>query len=128
MDDKAKLAEIMKVMNHFLEGGEVEFAGKTTYNSEWTKCSNPGWNWVDFDYRIVPTQPLDIPWDIINPKWKWVAMDEDKNIYLYTTEPTKMDYQWIIVQGATCDLNNCLVIKPTNIPWDQSLVKRPESK
>ena len=43
------LKEKIKLMQHFENGGDVEWAFKD--NDEWVKAT-PQWNWVDFDYRI----------------------------------------------------------------------------
>ncbi len=44
-----ELEEKIKVMQHFENGGEVEWTFED--GDEWVKAT-PQWNWVDFDYRI----------------------------------------------------------------------------
>ena len=45
-----KIDEMIKVMQHYADGGEVEAGIK---NSKiWTDCNYPEWNWNSMDYRI----------------------------------------------------------------------------
>lgn len=43
-----ELSEMIKVMTHYLNGGEVE----VYKNDRWTIGVNPIWDWDTFDYRI----------------------------------------------------------------------------
>ena len=45
-----KLSEMIKVMQHYENGGEVEYA-KTGFEY-WEKANHPRWNWPDYNYRI----------------------------------------------------------------------------
>ena len=45
-----ELKEMIKVMQHFKDGGEVEC--KSEFYSTWEECSSPIWNWFNCDYRI----------------------------------------------------------------------------
>ena len=47
-----ELKEMIKVMDHFKNGGEVEYSVKEDDYSSWTKCVNPLWDWFDYNYRI----------------------------------------------------------------------------
>ena len=53
------LKDKIKVMQHFAEGGKVEF--KYTECSLWEFAYSPIWDWCTYDYRIQPPktkQPL----------------------------------------------------------------------
>ena len=45
-----KLSKMIKVMEHFKDGGKVECA--ETGFDEWEIINHPCWNWMDFKYRI----------------------------------------------------------------------------
>ena len=45
-----ELKEMIKVMQHFENGGVVE--ATTRGELFWDKVTSPCWNWVEFDYRI----------------------------------------------------------------------------
>ena len=44
------LCEMIKVMQHYDNGGEVEATSRGELF--WDKVTSPGWNWVEFEYRI----------------------------------------------------------------------------
>ena len=45
-----ELKEMIKVMQHYEDGGEVECVEKG--NNNWEIVAKPLWNWDDFVYRI----------------------------------------------------------------------------
>ena len=46
-----ELCEMIKVMQHFDDGGEIEFKKIDEDDTEWLSA-DPTWNWYSFDYRI----------------------------------------------------------------------------
>lgn len=82
------------------------------------------------EYRIVSkSTPLPISremWQLIDNKWKYVAMDGDGEVYFYEHEPTI---------GTTHDVWSCktgkciesaFVIDTEGVDWKMSLTKRPD--
>ena len=59
--------EMIKVMEHFANGGEVEFKLKKADDTNWS-LSCPNWDWIHYDYRIKE------PRIVIE---KWIYQDED---------------------------------------------------
>ena len=54
-----ELKKMIKVMQHFADGGEVECVDKG--NDNWEIVTKPLWNWDDCDYRIKePKQKVTI--------------------------------------------------------------------
>ena len=51
------LKEQIEVMQHFLNGGDIEF--QLGFNA-WTSDKDPSWNWVEIDYRIAPPEMINI--------------------------------------------------------------------
>ena len=45
-----ELKEMIKVMQHFADGGEVECA-KIGFD-DWEIINHPCWNWLNYNYRI----------------------------------------------------------------------------
>ena len=45
-----ELKEMIKVMQHFADDGEVEF--KLRCKNEWVATDAPVWDWLMYDYRI----------------------------------------------------------------------------
>ena len=48
-----ELCEMIKVMQHYADGGEVENKEKHSDDAKWILAC-PVWNWYSFEYRIKP--------------------------------------------------------------------------
>ena len=67
-----KLKKMIKVMQHFADGGEVECT--ETGFDDWEKAYHPCWNWSDYNYRIKePKQKITIE--------KWLMQSTIDNEY-----------------------------------------------
>ena len=65
--------EMIKVMQHFRDGGEVENKEKHSDDAKWILAC-PVWNWGSFDYRIKPEkQKVTIE--------KWLIKDVNNGEY-----------------------------------------------
>lgn len=101
--------------------------------------SFPAQKWVDSTndtisicekYRIKPTQtatPLPITrelWSYIDKRWRFIVMDENKEIYLYEERPFTNGKGWspCFDDYSECPLN----INTDGINWETSLTERPE--
>ena len=49
---KIELKEMIKVMQHFEEGGDVEYTIKKELEVHWATVTSPSWDWAYFEYRI----------------------------------------------------------------------------
>lgn len=86
--------------------------------------------YIDLDkkYRIKPTStPLPITrelWSYIDKRWRFIVMDENKEIYLYEERPFTNGKGWSPCFGdySECPLN----INTDGINWETSLTERPE--
>ena len=58
MNDK-HLKQQIAVMQHFLNGGEIECA-RIGVDNAWTSTVNPSWNWYHYQYRIKPAKPITL--------------------------------------------------------------------
>ena len=81
-------------------------------------------------YRTKPKEykKLDIPWQVIDEKWKWAAMEFNNNIWLFKSIPSydRLDGSWDdkIHNGFTTA--DCLKLDTTGIIAEHSLTQRPE--
>ena len=67
-----KLKEMIKIMEHFGNGGEVECV--ETGFDDWKIANDPSWNWYDYNYRIKePKQKVTIE--------KWLMQDATDKEY-----------------------------------------------
>ena len=68
-----KLEEMIKVMQHYADGGEVECA-ENGYN-DWKIVNNPVWAWHLVEYRIKePKQKVTIE--------KWLVENDSGHFYI----------------------------------------------
>ena len=72
-----KLIEMIEVMMHYENGGEVEWA--EIGFDEWEIINHPCWNWMDYTYRIKePKQKVTIE--------KWLMQSTiDKEYRIFET-------------------------------------------
>ena len=79
-----ELSEMIKVMQHFEDGGEVEI--NSPNGNCWTKITSPSWDWVYHEYRIKPEkQKVTIEkWLCINGQGHY-AIIESTNVNQYKT-------------------------------------------
>lgn len=83
-------------------------------------------------YSVYRTKPkeykkLDIPWEVIDEKWKWAAMDEDRELFMFEEKPTWKNNLWIDYSedGECIQLYNILKLDTTDIIAEHSLTQRP---
>ena len=75
-----ELCEMIKVMENFDNGGEVEIKSKNS--NDWYGLITPSWNWFEYDYRIEePNQKVTIE--------KWLCQN-DKGTFI-TIETSNID-------------------------------------
>ena len=85
------LKEMMKVMEHFDNGGKVEFKDKSI--DGWNGDNSPDWNWAFYEYRIKQepkTDWLKTGWvkEKAGAKYMITGYDEDNG------QPYKIDGVW----------------------------------
>lgn len=80
---------------------------------------------ADGVYRTRPRQ-LVIPWEHIKPEYKWAAMDESGEIYIFDCRPSPDADQWVPSGDKAIMVNGVLNINTTGIDWRESLTARPE--
>ena len=54
MSDKLTPEEMIKVMQAYINGEEIQFR-RSASNGSWQIASAPVWNWSDYSYRAKPT-------------------------------------------------------------------------
>ena len=82
------IKEIIEVMEHYDNGGEVEFKENNPYNFEW-RLSTPRWNWDAFDYRIKKQKVMIEKWLVEENNIKVVVEASDIDSWLKPFATTK---------------------------------------
>ena len=75
------IKEMTDVMEHYKNGGEVEFKVNNPYNFEW-RASTPRWNWDAFEYRIKKEKVTIEKWLIEENDIKFVVETSDIDSWL----------------------------------------------
>lgn len=80
----AERSEQDKVMQHFVDGGEVELFA--TGDNKWILHEYPNWDWENYEYRIKPKLPEVGKWYDIPGigKMKCIAYDTEFCTYYFT--------------------------------------------
>lgn len=119
-----KTEEMIEVMQAFVDGKAIEF--RPEGSDEWGDVPKPVWDWSCFEYRIKPKviKKLVLPWDFIDKKYNYAAIDSGGDIYLYESEPLKNKYQWYS-GGENQGVGREIVIDTDGVDWEESLTERP---
>ena len=77
-----ELKEMIKVMQHYVDGREIEYSNRES--NIWSRSSTPIWDWHTFKYRIKePKQKVTIEkWLCRNNQGEFIAI-ETSNINGY---------------------------------------------
>ena len=122
----------VEVQNEFFQATVVrgqawDFRGVGT--GEWvgkhTHAPRIGLNTV---YRLARPEPIpdSIDWSVFTDDVVFMARDEDGKAYAYTSLPEKGYDYWSPNRGGEVNVNYLSSYKRGNLPWDQSLVWRPD--
>ena len=87
-----ELCEMIKIMQHYENGGEVENKEKHSDDAKWI-LARPVWNWDSFDYRIKDEkQKVTIEKWLCSDKQGGLVVIETTNIeeYRYITKKLKL--------------------------------------
>ena len=68
-----ELKEMIKVMQHYDNGGEIIYKVKDDEDCSWMKCNNPIWDWFEFEYKMK-REKVTIE--------KWLLKDDEDNYYV----------------------------------------------
>ena len=80
-----ELNEMIKVMQHYENGGEVEC--KSEFDSGWEECHSPIWDWSLYDYRIKEQkQKVVIE--------RWLIKDNDGRFFIKEGDKRYMSYNF----------------------------------
>ena len=109
-----------------LDEGKCECYDRS--NKDWYYCSGVTGMYLRNVYRVKPTKedntPIkNIPWDFIDEKYSWCAMDSDGLIFFFEDKPFLRNTHWDYGGGYCGDC--ILKVDTTDVVWNTSLTKRP---
>jgi hypothetical protein len=82
-------------------------------------------------YRLKPEPEIPdyINWDHVHPYYNYMARDKDKTPYLFGFEPVAdRDGFWRMRGDVIAKAFGFASYKQGNLPWDKSLIERPNRK
>ena len=79
----------------------------------------------------IKSRPWIIDWDKVEkdfgPEFKWFAVDEDVGGYVYNTRPyVDWDCRFWEFDDEYSRLEDTYILQKGTVPWNKSLVKKPE--
>ena len=79
-----ELKEMIEVMQHFNNGGEVECWRQNNNRDKWTLTCSPSWNWDTFEYRIKKQKVTIEKWLCQDNQGYFVVIEtSDIDAYIY---------------------------------------------
>lgn len=120
--------EKIEVMQAFERGEKIEVRGIMSEWEVFSKNASPVWDWRGNDYRVYvePEVPDSIDWSHVHPDYKFMARDKDGDTSILTEEPEVKISGWCVDGGNMTDATTFTSLKIGNLPWNKSLIKRPE--
>jgi hypothetical protein len=87
----------------------------------------PTWSeHITYRARTKPTIPMSFDWSAVNSKYKYAATDKRGPSYVFEEEPTIGTDCWQS-RGGIAKVDKILSsFKRGTVPWDESLIERPE--
>lgn len=124
--------EKIEVMQAYLDGELVQLRrGQEWLDWDQEEDGEPFWNWDLDKWRIKPKEVVkpSIDWSHVSPKYKYLAMDRNGDVYLYTNKPV-CDVEcgeWDSSGGGLTDAASFTSFEaPEDVEWSESLVERPK--
>ena len=77
--------EMIKVMQHYADGGRIEYKAKKDCDTKWVAVTSPSWNWTYHEYRIKePKQKITIE--------KWLLKDSNGDFFIREGDKNHIEY------------------------------------
>ena len=70
--------EIIEVVTAFTQKRAIEYRKRTVYDEIWVPCSNPVWNFQEYEYRIAPF-----------PQEFWINIYPNTKVFFESLEDAK---------------------------------------
>lgn len=122
--NREETAVAIEIMQHFVDGGEVE---EDLITDVFTISEDPMWDWENCTYRKKLTKDKFTNWEILPPEYKWIARDGNGYVYAgtYPPEIEACDWRWVHTKHLIrVDMLTCF--KRGTCDWKDSLIVRPE--
>lgn len=93
----------------------------------WLEWPDPSWSTVGtYRARPAPLVPDTIDWSHVAPEWKWMARDEDGEVFLMQVKPDMICNLWVAFGDEHGKAGAFASYRRGTVEWQDSLVQRPE--
>lgn len=122
------------VMVAYTEGKQIRrrFVNPLNGTGPWVVDNFPTWNWAEYEYEIFnePKTKSYINWDHVGQKYNYMAMDQNGEMHLFASKPTKGRIGWYTEHSAEPigDPEQFQSFVKGNCDWVDSLVCRTETQ
>ena len=108
------------LLAHYGSGGAAEYY---SISGVWVECDHQFFS--GSTYRAKPLPLPEWPAGLL-PKWRWMAMDENGYVYVYTDRPKCGAVDWAGTDYSRID--RLIPISFDGIPWEKAVIERPEDE
>ncbi len=103
------------------------------HHAIWELIDNPIWAHGTI-YRAVRPAPELLwiapeVWRVLDPKWQWAAADKSGSVWVYQGKPKATSSKLWVPDDACQRIDETLaphLIRRGAVPWDKSLIQRPD--
>jgi hypothetical protein len=83
---------------------------------------------IDINVNYIKPEPkkLNIPWDHIDPKWNFAAVDQDGSIWFYAEKPEIHMHGDMFYSDYDNIQNTFLLLDVEGVKWETSVTQRPQ--
>ena len=113
------------LFNAWLKGAEIQKRYSSASDDLWDVVC-PEWTKMGV-YRVKPEppRPIKVCWEALNKDIKFIARDQNEEVYGFYCKPSPNGGYW--TEKHYFKISEKLFnIDPGNMPWDESLIERPE--
>lgn len=122
LDDATKGALLLAKHN----GAKIETAA---FVGRFYQLLNPEFIHDDQVYRVAPPPviPMSVDWSVFKPNIRWIAADEDDEVYAFEEKPCRQVSFWGD-DGSVCIsyIQHLASFQRGTVDWKYSLLERPE--
>lgn len=110
------------VYSFYMEKENLQFSW---HGRDWKNTLSPSWSHVLF-YRTAPKKP-EINWDHVSDKYNYLAMDRNKDAFLYDSMPVieTPNPNWRHHGSSFVGVKVLKSYIPGTCDWKESIVTRP---
>lgn len=93
---EALAAHVRDIAQAYLDGKDIQFRDILN-GDEWYTTLTPHFDFKAHEYRVKPAKTTYVPWDKVDPVWKWARTRPDRRVVLYKEHPATMPSEMLVL-------------------------------